>query len=158
MVETGPHTGVVYTMLNDRTMGSDGLADDNFLGNGIGIIDTSGEYPVCNRTTQYWWDAKTEPMWGSNTAVDGRDGYIYVFGNLLGGDWTRQWSVYAARVKTGQATDLNSYQYWNGKSWTSTRLRNPTPDQAVLQGAPPGQIYWNNYLNCWVALTRDPSM
>lgn len=89
--------------------------------------------------------------------MDGRDGYIYVFGPLLGGSFQHQWLIYLARVKPCDATNLNSYEYWNGQEFSSTRLVNPSPEQAVLQGMPPGQIFWNDYLSCWMALTRDPS-
>lgn len=143
-------------MINNRTMGSNGQSVDNILGAGIGVVDASGDFPICTRTEQLWWNAPEEPLWGSNTAVDGRDGYIYLFGNLLGGSFQHQYLVYAARVQASQATNLDAYQYWNGEAYTNQRLINPTPSQAVMQGTPPGQVFWNEYLYCWMTITRDP--
>ena len=137
-------------------MGANGETVDNVLGSGIGVIDASGDFPVCTRHDQLWWNAPAEPMWGSNGAVDGRDGWIYVFGDLSGGSFTRQYLVYLAKVPADQATNLDAYQYWNGSAWSSDRLINPTPEQAVMQGVPPGQVFWNEYLFCWMAVIRDP--
>ena len=155
VVETGENTGIIFTGVNNRTVVNGQPVQDPY-GAGIGIIDASGDFPTCTRTTSYWWDVTKEPSWGSNSAVDGMDGKIYVFGSMPNGDWTRQYEVFLARVDKTQATNLDAYEYWDGLTFQPNRLINPTASQAVLQGVPPGQIYWNPYLNCWVALTRDP--
>ncbi|KAL9049351.1 MAG: hypothetical protein Q9162_007266 [Coniocarpon cinnabarinum] len=156
VIETGENTGIIFTAMNNRTMNGDGTSKDHMLGAGIGIIDASGDFPTCTRKEQLWWDASEEPLWGDHNVVDGMDGFLYFFGGMMGGDIDSQLNVYAGRVPKNGATDLSQYTYWNGQAYTPERLKNPTPSQAILQGVPPGQIFWNPYLFKWVSLSRDP--
>lgn len=110
-------------------------------------MDTSGSYPTATRTATQWWDASSEPVYGDHGAIDGHDGYIYVLGSY------GSLNLYMARVSKSQATNLDSYQYWNGNEFTNDRLHNPTNDQAVFP-ANSGTPFWSNYYNCWAYISR----
>lgn len=142
MVATSDSAGVVYFARNHRP-GGNGV----ITGAGVAVVDCSGTFPVAHRTATQWWDANTEPVWGDHGAVDGHDGYIYVlgaFGSL---------NLYIARVMKSQATNLDSYQYWDGNDFTSNRLHNPTDDQAIFPSNA-GTPFWSDYYNCWAYIGR----
>jgi hypothetical protein len=99
-------------------------------------------------TDSYWWDAKTEPFWGDHGALLATDGYVYLYGGANG---TLMYDgLYVARVKLESATTLSAYQYWNGQAWSTTRLKNPTSANALLDDFGQGQLHYNPHLKAYV--------
>lgn len=91
-----------------------------------------------------WWDP-TEPQYGDHNIVLGIDGYIYSFGGV---SWNGT-QLFMARVLQAYATDLSSYEYWNGQEFTSNRLYNPTYQASVMvngQGTVMYSTFYKMYL------------
>jgi hypothetical protein len=161
VAEPGSDTqGILYFLKNYRPTGV-----DQIVGAGVAVVDVSGEYPSCTRTSEYvrnismsdrklshcshWWDATKEPYYGDHSSVMGQDGYVYVYGGVnttmfYGG-------LYLTRVPHASQTDLSAYEYWNGTQYTPDRIYSPSETEAVLQGgSTQGMITWNPYLNSYL--------
>lgn len=130
----------MYFLLNHRPD-----FKDHLLGAGVAeiSIDTTGAYPVpkAERLCKYWWDGETEPWYGDVCALKA-GGYVYAYGHAKDSPF-----VYLARVKQGDATNLNSYEYWNGESWQHERLERHSlgEKESVFWQINQGQIVWSNY-------------
>jgi len=153
--------GILYFLKNYRPTGV-----DNIVGAGVAIVDVSGDYPTCTRTSEYvfsilsrfshtdfllshWWNSTIEPNYGDHSSVLGRDGYVYVYG---GANTTKFYDgVYLARVPHDSQEDLTSYEYWNGTQFTKDRIYDPSETQAVLgSDSTQGMVTWNPYLNTYL--------
>lgn len=154
VVQTGDNKGVIYFAKNWRPNG-----EANIQGSGVAIVDTSGDEPTCTRTAEYWWDAKSNPVWGDHGAVDGGDGYIYVFGsaNTAGTMWNgakAQSDVYLARVRKSDATNQQAYQYWNGQTFDNDPIHPSAFDRgARLFTGSTGSILYNPYYQKYTFIT-----
>lgn len=85
-----------------------------------------------------WWDAEAgEPYYGDHGAVLGPDGYIYALGGAGGAGNM----LFLTRVLQASGDDLGSYEYWDGTSFTSSRLYNPSANQSVLDNGQGSIIY-----------------
>ena len=155
VVETGTDKGILFFARNYHPFSpqSQWVTTPGITGSGVAIIDTSGSYPTCTRTATQWW-GNTEPIFGDHGAVDGKDGYIYAFGQPL----QTALELYLTRVPKGQAATLSAYEYWHGpaKGFTKDRLYNRTQDMVALRGTNQGSILWSPYLNGWISVSRDP--
>lgn len=75
------------------------------------------------------WNA-SEPQYGDHGQLLALDDWVYVYG---GTNSERYYDgVYVMRVPHARQLDLNAYEYWNGKMFTSERFYHPTEEQAVL--------------------------
>ncbi|KAJ9133853.1 hypothetical protein NKR23_g10465 [Pleurostoma richardsiae] len=140
--------GVLYFLKNHRP----DTVHDDIVGAGIAIVDVSGPYPTCQRTSEYWWDSHQEPNWGDHTSVLAPDGYVYVFG---GANTTLFYDgIYVARVPHASQQDMSQYEYWNGSAYTPNRVYSPSEQEAVLYtgSTGQGQITWNSYLQQYLYL------
>jgi hypothetical protein len=160
VIATSDTQGILYFLKNYRPNGN-----NDIIGAGIATVDITGAYPTCNRTSEYesqvktfmivqlstnsyWWNAAEEPFWGDHGAVLASDGYVYVYGGANG---TIMYDgLYVARVELQSATDLSTYQYYNGTSWSTTRLVSPTESNALLADLGQGQLHYNPYLGGYV--------
>jgi Domain of unknown function (DUF4185) len=106
---------VLYFLLNHRPDGT-----DNLKGAGVATISLSNSYPPkpnITRLAEYWWDGEAEPWYGDVGAVR-HNGYIYAYGHAKDTPF-----VYLARVKWEEATKMECYEYWNGETWQTERLK-----------------------------------
>lgn len=142
--------GIIFFLLNHRPDGQDHL-----LGAGIAEIslDTSGAVPVvnANRLCKYWWDGETEPWYGDVCALQAGE-YVYAYGHVKDNPW-----VYLTRARLDQATELGSYEYWNGIDWQSEPLKREElgEKQSVFWQVNQGQIYFSKYHNCFIFIHCD---
>ncbi|KUJ24637.1 uncharacterized protein LY89DRAFT_727654 [Mollisia scopiformis] len=136
--------GILYFLKNFRPNGQ-----DHIVGGGAAIVDVTGSYPTCNRTSDHWWDCTKEPQYGDHSQVLADDGYIYVYG---GANATIFYDgVYLTRVPHDSQQDFSQYEYWNGTQFTMDRIYYPNETQAVLgNGATQGMITWNSYLQSYL--------
>lgn len=56
------------------------------------------------------------------------------------------------KLTAAQVQTINSYQYWNGASFQSTRITSGYSTAAVLKNVSPGSVHYNSYYNRYVAL------
>ena len=144
---TSPDEGIMFFLLNHRPNGT-----NNLMGAGVASVtlDTS-EYPpipqIRRLHPQYWWDAKTEPWYGDICALRWNN-YIYAYGHGVDGN---PW-VYLTRVRVEEATNVDCYEYWNGKTWQSDRLNGTTigDKESVFWQINQGQVIWSNYFDCFL--------
>ena len=132
----------MYFMLNHRPNG-----DNHYLGAGVATVSVSNTMPpvpTAKRLSQYWWNGETEPWFGNIGAIQ-TGGYIYTYGQ---GNSTA--SVYLARVPSQSATDLSSYEYWNGDDWQKDCPQHPGDQESVLKDVNQGQVVWSNYYQCFL--------
>ncbi|CAL3972297.1 unnamed protein product [Diplocarpon coronariae] len=136
--------GALYFLKNYRPAGVDMI-----VGAGLALVNISGAYPTCQRTSENWWNA-SEPQYGDHGQLLAQDDWIYVYG---GADSKKYYDgVYVVRVPHAQQQDLTAYEYWNGTSFSKEgRFYNPTAAQAVLgPGSTQGTISWNPHLKAYL--------
>ncbi|KAK5945941.1 hypothetical protein PMZ80_000080 [Knufia obscura] len=116
-------------------------------------IDTTGPHPVprARRLCKYWWDGETEPWYGDVCALK-VDGYVYAYGHAKDSPF-----VYLTRVRQDDATNLDSYEYWNGESWQHERLKREqlSEKESIFWQINQGQIIWSNYHQCFMFIYCD---
>lgn len=148
VVETNSSTdGILFFLLNHRPGGT-----NNLMGAGVASVtlDTSQDPPVPRiqrLPPQFWWDATAEPWYGDVCALRW-NGFIYAYGHgIEGNPW-----VYLTRVRAGDATDVNCYEYWNGDGWQAERLDGTSvgDKESVFWQINQGQVVWSNYMGCFV--------
>jgi len=91
--------------------------------------------------------------------LDSSGSYIYAIGPAnttnAGGGY-----IYITRVPVGQATTLSAYQYWNGNSYTSTRITAGAQYALKDTSGPPmmgvgqGQGMYNKHLGQYIYCDR----
>ncbi|KAK9235267.1 hypothetical protein V1525DRAFT_410499 [Lipomyces kononenkoae] len=140
VVETSPGQGILFFLKNHRPGGVDHL-----VGAGVATVKMHGNSPVCTRLAEYWWDGKTEPHYGDICAVKFGD-HIYAYGH---GNASAEF-VYVCRVLASCATNLASYEYWNGSQWQKDRLYNVSEKESVFWQIQAGQVFWNPYYDCLI--------
>lgn len=87
---------------------------------------------------------------------DVKSDYIYVWGHppktVTG--WPATEYVYQARVKAGEAFELDKYEYWWGraKGWRREVLKGPEhdPESAVMWGVGQGQVVFSEWFGCYI--------
>ena len=109
--------------------------------------------------SQFW--GIDSPIYGNHGAVDGRDGFIYLFGALGAGSPNyNERTNFLARVPFANPTDYWAYTYWDGQSWSNTPLSNPQTDGAapasIIKGAPQGSVIWSNHYSQFMYLYPGP--
>lgn len=140
VIETSPGKGLVYFLLNHRPGGV-----QKILGAGVAevTIDTTAGYPVpkATRLCKFWWDGETEPWYGDMCALRAGD-YIYAYGHAKDNPW-----VFLTRAKIEHATELDAYEYWNGETWQSERLKRDQmgDKEKIFWQVHQGQIFWSDY-------------
>lgn len=139
VVETIPGSGILYFLKNHRPNGV-----NQIIGAGVANITFDGATPVATRLSEYWWDGKTEPWYGDVCAFGDGD-YVYAYGHGPTGNYT-----FVTRALKKEATDLNSYEYWNGATWQTDRLTNPTSAGSVFWQADQGQVIFSKYYNAYM--------
>ena len=144
---TSDDTGILFFGRAHRPNGT----NTTVTGAGVASVSTAFLYPVCERLSEQWWDAATEPAYGNHGAVDGRDGYIYAFGEFSG----LLQQIMLARVPKDKATELPAFEYWNGTGFFPQRLQNPGREAVVLPDTNQGSVFWFDAWGCWVSLTRQ---
>lgn len=128
---------------------------NHLLGAGLAevSIDDSSSIPTpkAKRLGRFWWDGETEPWYGDVCALKAGE-HIYAYGHAKDNPW-----VYLARVKTKNATNLNSYEYWNGESWQHERLTYEElgEKQSVFWQINQGQVFWSNHHQCFLFVYCD---
>ncbi|KAF2149091.1 hypothetical protein K461DRAFT_282559 [Myriangium duriaei CBS 260.36] len=161
IVSLSSTTGVAWyaNVSSDTTNDIDGAV----VGSGVVTITYSGSgSPSCTVTSQFW--GETEPIWGDHGVIGKNlDGYIYILGALGANAPGNNYSdVYVARVAPGSQAVLSAYQYWNGSTFTSTRLTYPNfqgwSPAAVMTGVFQGSITYNNYYNLYMYLAPGPAL
>jgi len=154
-VETGTNKGILFFAPNYRPFSprDQWVTTPGITGSGVAIIDTSGSYPTCTRTATKWWD-RTEPIFGDHGAVDGRDGYIYAFGQPL----QTALELYLTRVPKGQAANSKRIPVL-ARSSQRFHKRQALQSQSGHGRAQeyPSRFYSVvPYLNGWISVSRDP--
>lgn len=139
--------GIMFFLLNHRPNGT-----NNLVGAGVASIalDTTSYPPIPQiqrLPPQYWWDATREPWYGDVCAMNW-NGYVYAYGHGPSGN---PW-VYLTRVPVGEATSLDSYEYWNGENWQAEPLDGKTigDKESVFWQINQGQVVWSNYFQCFL--------
>lgn len=102
-----------------------------------------------------WWLANDNPRYGDISAYrDERGDYNYLLGGAPNGiqDYRNQQYVYQARVPHKEAFNLSAYEYWHGRGigWSPKLLKTFNSETAVMWNTGQGQMYWNNYLECYL--------
>ena len=151
-----PPSGQSSIVSNDSSAMPD-QSLNHVQGAGVALVDASLLYPVCLRQGKQFWDAATEPLWGDHGIVDGRDGYLYAFGEFVGESGSLVQQIFLARVPIDAVARPNAelFEYWNGAIFTQERLRNPSKYAAVLPNTTQGSIFWSQHHNAWISLTRS---
>lgn len=142
VIETGENEGIVFFLRNNRTRNGTGI-----VGGGVARVavnPNNSSDVTCTRSAapdqvQFW--RHNEPYYGDHGAVLAEDGYIYAYGGAHGVNN----SLFLARVPQKQAQQLNAYEYWNGTAFTSQRLYDPTPSQAVFSSGQGSIVYSKLY-------------
>lgn len=135
--------GILYFLKNYRPHGMDMI-----VGAGVAVVDVSGAYPTCRRTSKHMWNSN-EPQYGDHGQLLAQDGWVYVYG----GTNTRKYydGVYVMRVLHGSEQELDCYEYWNGTQFTKDRVYHPTERQAILgPGSTQGIVTWNPHLKAYL--------
>ena len=119
------------------------------MGAGVAAVQLSLQNPPkadIHRLSQYWWDGETEPWYGDVGALRW-NGYIYAYGHAKDSPF-----VYLARVRWEEATKLECYEYWNGETWQTERLR--TKDLGEKEGVfwqiNQGQVIWSPHFQSFL--------
>ena len=140
MIPANKVPGILFFLKNHRPNGQNTL-----IGAGVATVSlSSSNVPNATRLAEYWWDANTEPWYGDIGALRAGE-YVYAYGHATSAN-----HVYVARVNYTQATQLDSYEYWNGQAWQSDRLYNVSDTESVMWGVDQGQVFWSNYYGCFV--------
>lgn len=144
VVEMNPDQGILFFAKNHRPGGN-----DHIVGAGVAVVTIQPgadglPVPACQRLGEYWWDGETEPYYGDVTALRAGD-HIYAYGHAKNSQ-----HVHVARVHHDHATDLNSYEYWNGSDWQSERIRNVGEKEGVFWAVQQGQMIWSKWYGCFV--------
>lgn len=123
-VLVNPATGPVtqFTVMMQRVRATGELEFEN-LGPAVAVfsVGTDGS-PQLDSVTDVGPDAasRSHPCWGAAT-YSATDGYWYLYGTSSPSKpGVFGWAVKVARVPAGKAADLATWQYWDGKSWSSS--------------------------------------
>lgn len=99
------------------------------------------------------WTQPSDAVWQGDTqfgqvALVAHDAYVYVFG-IHGG---RFGGAALARVRPSDILKMDSYQYWDGQSWS-----NDLNSASIIASAPIGElsVAWNAYLGRWIMTYLD---
>jgi hypothetical protein len=144
VIETFAGQGILYFLLNHRPGGI-----NNLRGAGVATVTLSNTYPPVPSVTRLdrtWWDGDTEPWYGDVCALRAGD-YIYAYGHAKDNPY-----VYLTRAKWWEATQLETYEYWNGEGWQCDRLYTATlgEKESLFWQIHQGQIFWSPLFNCYM--------
>lgn len=138
----------VYLYYIKVQMLNDGFMPVNFRIHGsglaVGAVDDLKFELVDGPHEGLFWTHE-EPMF-ANSVLDGRDGFLYVYGVRKMG---RNQRCFVARVKPAQIEDRSAYRYWDGDGWSDD-----TRDAIPVMGGMPNEmsVSWNEWLGCWLAV------
>lgn len=124
-------------------------------------VETTPSGPIATRLVQALFYVG-EPQFGKFDMLKGPDGFTYLFAS-------DQTGVKVARVTTSPAlaiTDRRQYQYYNGRSWTSTMpaLNDASanifnfqvmPFAGVIVSIYSGEIFFSPYHNTYLIVFMD---
>ena len=138
--------GILFFTKNHRPGGN-----DHIVGSGIAVItvqESNDRYKAptvsARRVSEYWWDGETEPYYGDVTALR-VDNFIYAYGHAKDTPY-----IYVTRVHYQSVLNLDHYEYWNGRTWQSERLRNVGEKEGMFWQIQQGQMIWSEYYRCFL--------
>jgi hypothetical protein len=76
------------------------------------------------------------------------DGYVYRYGTPAG----RDNPGFVSRVQEADFTNIDAYEYWDGKDWKPGDANTAQP---IVGGVAELSVQWNDYLHQYVMLTTD---
>lgn len=109
---------------------------------------------------------RVAPFFGQIYPVDGKDGYIYIYGRRAG----RQFGIKCGRVKKADFENFQAYEYligfdanndpiWvKGTAGLKAIAENDEASYIVSTPASNMTVFYNNYLNKWVLLYFKPGV
>lgn len=110
---------VAVGLMRVRTIGS-GMWDFEIVGSSVARFEvTANAVPRLVGVVDLDPDdaRMSEPLWGAATAVDGEQVYVYGTANP-GEPYVYGYSLHVARTTVEKYLDVNSWEYWDGSTWT----------------------------------------